>query len=344
MADFNVRSDAVDVEQIMRQIRARIREKRGADYTEAGVAAARDRQAREVSRPARRPLGSGRAVQTAPHVSARATQLRVRRHDAVRDASRVAALHAQAAPSDSQALLQSEQAHSGPAHRRSRSTRSSTAVPAARRDGPALLRGHPQPRDRNHAARDRRPQPEDARRVAVEPDGFRRAARAIARERRAVSPAAATPAESASGVNRPARTGQPARTGAQPSAGGGAGVGGVAPAGAGRPRRGSPQTTSPSNRQPWLLPLRPPPTAAPNRLSRVPGRTTNGAAPAPAPAPARPEPGGFAECRRGVRGRPGTPAIAGAAAGGFDAGDESTDSSDDGGDDENDPDSGAADQ
>ncbi len=35
MADFNVRSDAVDVEQIMRQIRARIREKRGADYTEA---------------------------------------------------------------------------------------------------------------------------------------------------------------------------------------------------------------------------------------------------------------------------------------------------------------------
>jgi hypothetical protein len=35
MADVNVRSDAVDVEQIMRQIRARIREKRGADYTEA---------------------------------------------------------------------------------------------------------------------------------------------------------------------------------------------------------------------------------------------------------------------------------------------------------------------
>ena len=35
MAEFNVRSDSVDVEQIMRQIRARIREKRGADYTEA---------------------------------------------------------------------------------------------------------------------------------------------------------------------------------------------------------------------------------------------------------------------------------------------------------------------
>jgi hypothetical protein len=37
MPDFNVRSDAVDVEQIMRQIRARIREKRGVDYTEEEI-------------------------------------------------------------------------------------------------------------------------------------------------------------------------------------------------------------------------------------------------------------------------------------------------------------------
>jgi hypothetical protein len=37
MSDFNVRSDAVNVEQIMEQIRARIREKRGVDYTEAQV-------------------------------------------------------------------------------------------------------------------------------------------------------------------------------------------------------------------------------------------------------------------------------------------------------------------
>jgi len=34
MSDFSVRSDSVDVEQIMRQIRSRIREKRGVDYTE----------------------------------------------------------------------------------------------------------------------------------------------------------------------------------------------------------------------------------------------------------------------------------------------------------------------
>jgi hypothetical protein len=37
MADFNIRSDSVDVEQIMRQIRSRIQEKRGVDYTEEQI-------------------------------------------------------------------------------------------------------------------------------------------------------------------------------------------------------------------------------------------------------------------------------------------------------------------
>lgn len=37
MSDFNFRSDGIDVEQIMRQIRARIREKRGVDYTEQQI-------------------------------------------------------------------------------------------------------------------------------------------------------------------------------------------------------------------------------------------------------------------------------------------------------------------
>lgn len=37
MTEMNVRADSVDVEQIMRQIRARIREKRGVDYTEAEI-------------------------------------------------------------------------------------------------------------------------------------------------------------------------------------------------------------------------------------------------------------------------------------------------------------------
>src|SRR5215467_9652010 len=34
MPDFNIRAETLDVEQIMEQIRARIREKRGVDYTE----------------------------------------------------------------------------------------------------------------------------------------------------------------------------------------------------------------------------------------------------------------------------------------------------------------------
>src|SRR5690349_10861710 len=37
MSDFSIRSDNVDVEQIMRQIRARIRDKRGVDYTEEEI-------------------------------------------------------------------------------------------------------------------------------------------------------------------------------------------------------------------------------------------------------------------------------------------------------------------
>src|SRR5688572_17398827 len=37
MPDFNVRSDSIKVEQIMEQIRARIREKRGVDYTEQQI-------------------------------------------------------------------------------------------------------------------------------------------------------------------------------------------------------------------------------------------------------------------------------------------------------------------
>jgi hypothetical protein len=37
MSDFTVRADAINVEQIMEQIRARIREKRGVDYTEQQI-------------------------------------------------------------------------------------------------------------------------------------------------------------------------------------------------------------------------------------------------------------------------------------------------------------------
>ena len=37
MADFRIRAESLDVEQIMQQIRSRIAEKRGVDYTEAQI-------------------------------------------------------------------------------------------------------------------------------------------------------------------------------------------------------------------------------------------------------------------------------------------------------------------
>jgi hypothetical protein len=37
MSEFNIRSESIDVEQLMEQIRARIREKRGVDYTEQQI-------------------------------------------------------------------------------------------------------------------------------------------------------------------------------------------------------------------------------------------------------------------------------------------------------------------
>ena len=37
MADFSLRSDQIDVEQIMKQIRTRIKEKRGVDYTDQEI-------------------------------------------------------------------------------------------------------------------------------------------------------------------------------------------------------------------------------------------------------------------------------------------------------------------
>ncbi|MBE3134154.1 MAG: hypothetical protein IMZ55_11810, partial [Acidobacteria bacterium] len=37
MSDFSIRADSVNVEEIMQQIRARIRDKRGVDYTEQEI-------------------------------------------------------------------------------------------------------------------------------------------------------------------------------------------------------------------------------------------------------------------------------------------------------------------
>ena len=37
MSEFNIQSESIDVEQIMQQVRSRIRDKRGQDYTEAEI-------------------------------------------------------------------------------------------------------------------------------------------------------------------------------------------------------------------------------------------------------------------------------------------------------------------
>ena len=121
MSDFTIRSESVDVEQIMKQIRTRILEKRGADYTEDQIRELATVRLEKFldpnnlrsdlleqfrkSRPARRQ----RAAEDRGAVC-------VRRSDAVCVASRAAAHDAQAADADPQAVLQSQRAQPDPAH------------------------------------------------------------------------------------------------------------------------------------------------------------------------------------------------------------------------------------
>ena len=190
MPDFNVRSDSVNVEQIMEQIRARIREKRGADYTEQQIRGTRRRQARKVPGSARRAIRSARAVpaRTTAVQPARTSELCVRRRDAVRVASRAAPHHAEDPAADPEAVFQPEPADPGVEHpvavehdvRRTRGEARSR--PSCVRS--AALRSDAQPRAGNDAPRHRSQESQDARRVADEPAGIQRAARPGARKRR----------------------------------------------------------------------------------------------------------------------------------------------------------------
>ena len=81
MADFNVRADAVDVEQIMRQIRGRIRDKRGVDYTEEQIQELAKVKLEKFLDPKGRPVGPAGTVPL--HAVGRAADLRLRRPDAV---------------------------------------------------------------------------------------------------------------------------------------------------------------------------------------------------------------------------------------------------------------------
>ena len=78
MADVNVRSDSVDVEQIMRQIRARVREKRGADYTEAELQQLAKVKLEKFLDPKWRPVRPAGAVPIAANGEPVAAELRVR--------------------------------------------------------------------------------------------------------------------------------------------------------------------------------------------------------------------------------------------------------------------------
>ena len=118
MPDFNVRSDSVNVEQIMEQIRARIREKRGVDYTEE--------QIRELAAVKLEKFLDPRGVRSDLLEQFRRAQVaqappappnyRVRGGYALRNARGPGPLHPPAAAADAEAVLQPESAHPGAAH------------------------------------------------------------------------------------------------------------------------------------------------------------------------------------------------------------------------------------
>ena len=118
MPDFNVRSDSVNVEQIMEQIRAphpreaRRRLHRAADPRAGGG------QAREVPRPARRPLRSARAVPKAQPAYAPPELPNFAFEDTTLFESHrgAAPVHPPAAAAAPEAVLQPEPADPGAAH------------------------------------------------------------------------------------------------------------------------------------------------------------------------------------------------------------------------------------
>ena len=178
MSEFNVRSDAVDVEQIMRQIRARIREKRGADYTEAElqqlatVKLEKFLDPRGVRSDLVEQFRAQRVVSPEPpSYEFDDTTLYETHRGALRFIRKllhpllklffnpdplIHALHMQAQVNDA-----GRTRASAGARRWTRSTTRSIHNLVAR----------------DHAARHRGAQPQDARRVAVEPAGLRRAPR-----------------------------------------------------------------------------------------------------------------------------------------------------------------------
>ena len=181
MAEFNVRADAVDVEQIMRQIpRPHSREARGRLHRRADPGAREDPPG-EVPGSEGRPLGPARAV-PADRPAGRPADVRVRRQDADAIGQPAHRVRPPSAAADPQAVLQPEPA-------RARAARADADQPLPPRARPARrprLRGHAQPRRRDDADGHRGEEHADARRVGQQPARLQRAPRAGARSRRAV--------------------------------------------------------------------------------------------------------------------------------------------------------------
>ena len=88
MSDFSVRSENVDVEQIMRQIRARIREKRGVDYTEEEIRELANVKLEKFIDPKGVRSGLLEEYRRLEQRLGAAAELRVRRRHALRDPPR----------------------------------------------------------------------------------------------------------------------------------------------------------------------------------------------------------------------------------------------------------------
>ena len=177
----------------MEQIRARIREKRGVDYTEQQIQRAGQRQAREVprSRAACDRICSTQFRQAQPPCRAAGTArtTRSRRTHAVRAAPRAAALHSAAAAADPEAVLQPEPADPGAAHPVAARTRcraerrSASAREAAAPSISCTTRSCTTSSSKLRACGIEVKNLEDARRVAGQPARVQRAAGACARKR-----------------------------------------------------------------------------------------------------------------------------------------------------------------
>ena len=268
MPDFNVRSDSVNVEQIMEQIRARIREKRGVDYTEQQI---RELAAVKLEKFLDR-AASGRTCSRVsaadpPSPTTRSTTTRFSNHRAYRPVAQ--------APLQARAEAVSIQPAGSVLHSAVAAQRTSRGARQA------VLRTGSQPRSRNHPPRHRSQEPKDARRVAVEPRGVQRAARpragerchlqAVGGRRQRASPATTVARQSG---GRPDRMRPPPRRASRPSTGGG-------PFSAARQRRRPRRdrgTGRPRPAQPTTAPAPRPPGGGPTAaIMGQPGAAPEGA-------------------------------------------------------------------